>query len=353
MVITFPSFLGFLLYLSSEASRVFIPLLTEELGGSSLAVGLVGGAYGFTYFVASLLFGRQADLRGRLYFVRLGLALSALCFAAQMAAGSVLSLAWLRAAVGFSLGVVTGALLVLAYENRGGVGKYSAWCAAGWIAGSFLAAVLQYYRLIFLLSALICLLAFLLSWRIKGEVLGAKMNHPSLWQVLTRHHRVYFPFFLRHLGASSVWIIFPLYLQHLGASKFWIGMAVMTNYLGQSLLMGVAERGDGFRLFRAGLGLSVLVFLLYPLLSSFYQVYPVQLLLAAAWSALYVGALSVLLREGEGRGTAAGALIGMINLCGALGPLVGGLLAYYWGYRAVMIFAALLSLVGLWWSWKH
>ncbi|MGO0123253.1 MFS transporter [Desulfothermobacter acidiphilus] len=352
MIITPPSLLGFLLYLATEASRVFIPLLTVELGGNALGVGLVGGAYGLAYFIAAFWFGRQADLKGRLRFVRLGLALSALGFAAQMLAGSVIALAWLRAMVGFALGVVTGALLVMAYENRGSIGRYSAWCAAGWIAGSFLAALLRNYQLIFLLSALVCWLAFCLSWRLEEKFLLGKVSHPSFWEVLVRHHRVYLPFFLRHLGASSVWIIFPLYLQQLGASKFWIGMAVMTNYLGQSLLMGVVERGDGYRLFRAGMGLSVLVFLLYPCLKIFYQVYPVQLLLAAAWSTMYIGALSVLLRQGEGRGTAAGVLVGIINLCGALGPLLGGVLAYYWGYAAVMVGAALLSLAGLCWSWN-
>ena len=70
-------------------------------------------------------------------------------------------------------------------------------------------------------------------------------------------------------------------------------------------------------------------------------------LLGVAWSCLYVGALVIVLQSGEERGTAGGIFQATLNLCNAIGPLLGGLIAQYWGYRGVMFFAAGLGVAGM------
>lgn len=345
-----PIALGFLLNLAIESSRLFIPLLTKDFGGTDFDVGLIGAASGLAYFAAAFIFGRLADLFGRLRFVRLGLALSALTFLSQLLARDVVSLLLTRTLVGFALGITTGALLVFAYENRGGIGKFSSSGAMGWIAGSLAAAFFQDYHLLFCFSFLAAAIAFLISLRLEEFKPVRVATAPGYLPVIWRNRAVYWPFFLRHVGASAVWIIFPLFLRELGADKFWIGLVGTANYAGQAVLMVLAERFAGPRLFRLGLFLSGTVFILYPVLSHFYQVFPVQLLLSGAWSALYIGALVLLLRSGEERGTAAGILVANINLCAALGPFLGGLLADWWGYHAPMYAAAILSFTGLIWA---
>jgi predicted MFS family arabinose efflux permease len=73
----------------------------------------------------------------------------------------------------------------------------------------------------------------------------------------------------------------------------------------------------------------------------------VMALLGVAWSCLYVGALLIVLRSGEERGTSSGIFQSTLNLCNALGPLLGGLIAEGFGYRSVLFFAAALSVAGM------
>ncbi len=345
-----PVWIGFLLNLAFESSRIFIPLLTVDIGGTVMDVGFVGAANGLAFFAAAFVFGRQADLFGRLRFVRIGLGLSALAFLSQLVAFNVTALLVVRTLVGFAMGVTTGALLVYAYENRGGVGKFSSFGALGLIAGAAASAVIKEYNLLFLLSFFSSAGAFLLSLRLEEYNKYQKSPVSRFLPLIWRNRAVYLPFFLRQLGASAVWIIFPLFLRELGADKFWIAVVVTVNYAGQAVLMGFVERLTGKGLFRLGLILSGIVFLLYTLTGHVYQVLPVQVLLAGAWSLLYIEALVLLLRSGEEKGTATGILIATTNLCMALGPFLGGLLSSLGGFHAPMYAAAALSFVGLCWA---
>lgn len=345
-----PVWIGFLLNAAIESSRVFIPLLTIDLGGNNFDVGLVGAANGLAYFGTALIIGPQADVFGRLRFVRTGLAVSALAFLGQLLARDVATLLAVRTAVGFALGITTGALVVFAYENRGGVGKFSSFSSLGWIFGATAAALMKEYHLLFLFSFIVCTIAFLISLRLE-EWNKLRLSHmPQSLPVMWRSRAVYFPFFLRHLGASAVWIVFPLYLRELGADRFWIGMVGTANYAGQAVLMTLVERFAGVGLFRLGLYLSGVVFVLYTGLSHFMQVLPVHVMLSAAWSTLYIGALVLLLRSGEERATATGILVANMNLCLAAGPFLGGVLSSFWGYHAPMYAAAALSFTGLLWA---
>jgi MFS family permease len=348
-----PILVGFLFNLAVESSRLFIPLLTRDLGGTDFDVGLVGAANGLAFFATAFIFGRQADISGRLRFVRIGLALSALAFLSQLLARDVTSLLVVRTAVGFTLGITTGTLLVFAYEDRGKVGGFVSAAALGWIFGDLAAAFLKEYHLLFGLSFVSCAAAFFLSLRLQELNRRLVPQAPRFFPVIRRNRAVYVPVFLRHLGASAVWIIFPLFLRELGADKFWIGLVGATNFAGQVVLMSLLERSAGVGLFRLGLFLSGTVFLLYTVLTHFYQVFPVQVMLSAAWSALYIGALVLLLRSGEERGTATGILMANINLCLAAGPFLGGLLASLWDYHAPMYAAAVLSFAGLLWAPKR
>lgn len=345
-----PVWIGFLLNLAFESSRIFIPLLTVDIGGTVMDVGLVGAANGLAFFAAAFVFGRQADIFGRLRFVRIGLGLSALAFLSQLVAFNVTALLVVRTFVGFAMGITTGSLLVFAYENRGGVGKFSSFGALGLIGGSVVSAIIKEYNLLFILSFLSSAVAFFLSLRLEEYNKYQKAPVSRYFPVIWRNRAVYLPFFLRQLGASAIWIIFPLFLRELGADKFWIAMVVTANYAGQAVLMGVVERFTGRGLFRLGLILSGVVFLLYTVTAHVYHVLPVQVLLSGAWSLLYIEALVLLLRSGEEKGTATGILVASTNLCMALGPFLGGLLSSLWGFHAPMFAAAALSFAGLWWA---
>jgi MFS family permease len=329
------------------SSFIFVPLLGAELGASDFEVGLVGAAYGIAFLFSSLISGWKSDHLGRLLFVRWGLLMSSVAFAAQLLAHSVPALIIARAAVGFALGIAVAATITYAFECGTNMGKYSSYGSLGWIFGAAASAMVGNIELLFWLSFLFCLIAFFISLAFKKMPSHKFSKPPNLWLVMRRDYRVYLAVFLRHLGASAVWVIFPLYLVSIGLDHFWIGLLWGVNFVVQFLVMRQLERFSEFKTFFWGQVLSVIVFLAYAFFTNRFSLLILQVVLGVAWSCLYVGALLIVLRAGKEKGTAGGIFQSTLNLCNAVGPLLGGLIAQGWGYRGVMLFAAALCVGGM------
>jgi MFS family permease len=339
--------INFLLYSAIMSSHMFIPLLSADLGASSFEVGLVGAAFGVAYLLSSLFFGWKSDLLGRLRFIRFGLAASSLAFLAQTLSFSLTALFVIRALVGFSLGISTAALIAYIYESSGNMGRFSSYGSLGWIGGALAAATLTGYNTLFIFSAMLCLAAFLVSLSMQETVSAEPKNVPRPLAVARRNSSVLLAFFLRHLGATAIWIILPLFFTSLGASKTWIGLLWGINFAFQFIAMRLVEKFSEKTVFLTGQILSVVVFLGYTLINNYLHVIPLQVLLGVSWAFLYVGSLLVVLKSGEEKGTASGVFFSAINLSGAVGPLVGGLISQLFGYRSVMLFAAAITMAGL------
>lgn len=339
--------IALLTYAATEASIIFIPLLAQELGASYFGVGIVGLSYGMAYFAASFFFGWQSDRYGRINFIKIGLGIGSVAFFLQALANNLPYLMIVRALCGLCLGVSSAALIAYAFETEGVVGKFTSYSALGMIVGAAAAAILKEYDYLFVLSAVMSLIAFVLSLRLKEETIRRKaiMAHPV--QVVTREWKVYLPFFLRQIGAWGVWIILPLFLADIGASKSWIGVLWMINFGVQFIAMRYVERFHQGRMFSLGLLLSGIVFLAYFPATHYLQVIPVQVLIGISWSTLYVGALVLLMRGGEERGTSAGILFSITSLCQGIGPFIAGAITQLMDFRAAMLFAALMSFAGL------
>lgn len=337
----------FLLHSAIMSSQIFIPLLSADLGASSFEVGLVGAAFGVAYLLSSLFFGWKSDLLGRLLFIRFGLAASCVAFLAQTLSFNLTALFVFRALVGFSLGISTAALIAYIYESSGNMGKFSSYGSLGWIGGTLVATTLADYNTLFIFSTLLCLTAFLVSLFMQEAVSTKPKEIPRPLAVARRNSRVLLAFFLRHLGATAIWVILPLFFASLGASKTWIGLLWGINFTFQFIAMRLVENFSEKTVLLTGQILSVVVFLGYTLIHNYLQVIPLQVLLGVSWAFLYVGSLLVVLKSGEEKGTASGVFFAAINLSGAVGPLVGGLISQLFGYRSVMLFAAVITLVGL------
>lgn len=338
---------NFLLNFAIQGSIIFIPLLGVQLGASDFQVGLVGAAYGAAFLITSLFSGWKSDHWGRLLFVRWGLFIGSVAFAAQLLAHDVILLMVARGAVGFALGIATAATIAYAFEAGVDMGKFSSYGSLGWIFGALAAALIGDIHLLFWMSFLICLLAFFLSLAFQKAPAHHFSAPPNLWQVLRRDYRIYLSVFLRHLGATAVWIILPLYLASLGLDRFWIGLLWGINFSVQFVVMRTLERFSEYKIFAFGQVLSVLVFMAFAFVSDKLSLIAVEVFLGVAWSCLYVGALLIVLRSGEEKGTAGGIFQSTLNLCNAVGPLLGGLIAQGWGYRGVLFFAAALGAAGM------
>lgn len=338
---------NFCISFAAMASFIFIPLLGAQLGASDFEVGLVGAVYGIAFLFSSLFSGWKSDHLGRLLFVRWGLLISSAAFAVQLLAHSVPVLMLVRGIVGFSLGIATAATITYAFEAGVDMGKYSSYGSLGWIFGALASALVGEIQLLFCLSFLLCLLAFFLSLAFQKVLTHTFSRPPSLWNVLRRDYRIYLAVFLRHMGAAAVWIIFPLYLASIGLDNFWIGLLWGINFAVQFVVMRQMERFSEYKLFFFGQLLSLFVFVAYAFVTGRYYLIVIQAFMGVAWSCLYVGALLIVLRSGKEKGTAGGIFQSTLNLCNALGPLIGGLIAQGWGYRGVMLFAAALCVGGM------
>lgn len=333
-----------------QSSAIFIPLLGASLGGSSLHIGLLGASYGAAFLLASLYSGQKSDQRGKLHFIRLGLLMCTIAFAAQLLAVNLVALTAARAFVGLSLGVTAAAVVAYAFESGLDMGKFSSFSSLGWIGGSATATLITDIHMLFLASSIFCAVAFAMSIflpRPATEVSIPVGHKPNLVEVLKRGRTVYLSVFLRHLGATSVFIILPLYLASLGVSNSWIAALWMINFVVQFFVMRILERFDPAKVFAVGQVLSIIVFLGYGLAHSLQPLLFIQVVLGAAWACLYVGALLLVLRIGREPGTASGLFTATLNLCNAIGPLLGGIIAQYYGYRGVMFFAAAIGVGGM------
>ena len=173
-----------------------------------------------------------------------------------------------------------------------------------------------------------------------------RLDQPFLdTRVLRRNWRIYLSFFLRHLGAFSIWTIFPVFLSDLGASRLWVGIIYAINPLGQFVFMSLLDRASEKLLITVGFVLSVLVFAAFGVVTNFKQVAPIQVFLALSWSCLYLGSLKELMRLNPERSTAAGMFQSVLNLAAVGGALLEGVTGAF-GYRAVMFGAAGLALAG-------
>ncbi len=327
-------------------SWIFIPTLARDLGASNLQVGLVGASYGVSIFISSYIFGRASDMWGRKVFMTLGMGMSALSFLLQALAWNVPSLIALRFIAGLTLGISTAPLIAYVFETGGKMGKFSSYGSIGWALGNILAGIIAIYWKLFALSSLFFLMAFVISLRLPPSNYRRVRIPLFPREVIKRNFRVYFSYFLRNVGASSIWTIFPLFLLDIGASKFWIGVIYFMNSGLQVILMRYVDRYSDTRLINAGLLISAFVFLGYSFATDYRQVMPLQGFLALSWSGLYVGSLLYMTNRNVERATSVGMLTSVISISGAFGPILGGAISQFYGYREVMVFAAFLSIIG-------
>jgi len=207
--------------------------------------------------------------------------------------------------------------------------------------------ILKEIHLVFWLSFLVCFMAFFVSLSFRKVPAHHFTRPPNLWHVLRRDYKIYLAVFLRHMGATAVWIIFPLYLVSVGYDNFWIGTFWGINFAVQFLVMRQLMRFSELKIFFIGQLLSVPVFIAYAFVTGRLYLIVIQVVMGVAWSCLYVGALLIVLKSGKEKGTAGGLFQSTLNLCNAIGPFLGGLIAQGWGYQGVMLFAAALSAAGM------
>ncbi|MCX7912506.1 MAG: MFS transporter [Dehalococcoidales bacterium] len=327
-----------------EASNVFIPLYAREIGASDLEVGFMAAASGIAFFASSFIFGRLSDIHGRMAFIRIGLAITALSYLTQLFARTPLTLIMARASIGFALGINSSVLMAYTYENQRQIGHFVSYGALGWLLGAVSAAIIKEYHALFITSAVIAFFAFLTSFFLVEKAISRMQVARIPVALFKADYRIYLGFFLRQLGGNAIWAIWPLYQASIGATKLWIALTEVTNMVGQIIAMRYIERFNPARMFQGGLFLSAIVFVGYGFINRYWQLIPAQVFLSVAYSSMFVGALSYLLRHHPEYGTTSGLLNSVNALSGIFGPFLGGGISQVFGYQTLMFTSAGITL---------
>jgi MFS family permease len=349
-----PRLIAMLTNIAVSSSLLFIPNLAKELNATDLQIGVIGAVYGLTTFISSYIFGRASDIYSKRFFIRLGLGVSTIAFSLQAFTDPSFImpilldpwfLAFTRGLVGFSLGIFPAALTAFVHESKESLGHFTSFGALGWSIGTFITGIIAFYWGAFLFSSLCVFFAFLISFTME-EIKTSALRVPLLpYGVLRKNWHVYLSFFLRHAGANGIWLIYPLYIIDLGGDKFWIGVIYTINTVVQFIVMPFLDRFAEKTLINLGLTFSLATFILLALTQHFTQLIPVQVLLAASWSCLYIGSLTYLMKHNIEKATSVGLLTSVLSLSQVFGSLIGGAVSYFFGYRGTMYVAVLLTVL--------
>jgi MFS family permease len=335
------------------AASIFIPIVMQkEMGASSLQIGLVATGYTSALFTASVIIGRQADIKGRRRFLRIGFAIAAMATILQIFVNDSLSLLMVRILLGAAAGMIQSVLVAYfiyeSHESMNKVGIFSSIGALGWGAGSMIAGAIGDYVFVFVFSAGLMISAGIVIFTL--PITQEKTFYVPLFprNVFKKNAAVYSSILIRHIGANFVWVTYPLFLMdELHADSTWVGIVYGVNAFGQFFVMRRLDPFNSTNLVKIGFIASAATFLGFSLTQTILEIVPLQILLAIAWSALYVGSLKYVTERNPEKATSTGWLQGMISMAGIIGPAIGGILDMEVGYRWTMIIAMILSIIGL------
>jgi DHA1 family multidrug resistance protein-like MFS transporter len=329
---------------------IIVPvILQEQFFASTSLIGVIAGGVAAAGFVSSYVFGRASDMYGRRMILVLGLFLSGIATLAQLASlvwGGIELFAWMRLLIGFCSGIFPAALLAYAYGTRSTrMGRFSAFGAAGWGIGNLAVGLFGvFYEAAYLFCAILIFASFALALMLPFSK-EVKMDVPLFpVKLIRKNASVYSAMLVRHTGANMIWVTYPLFLRSIGADNEWIGLIYGVNSFGQFFFMMLLDRYDPAILVALGLVSSAATFFTFTLVGNFWEILPSQLLLAFAWSCLYVGSLRYLMDRNEEKATVTGLLSSTTSISGILGPLFGGFAATAFGFKGTIAIATAMSI---------
>ena len=322
--------------ISVASSSALLPLFAFRMGASPFEIGLILLSYNAANLLGAWIFGRYVDGWGAGTVLQIGLVCCTGAFFFQALAYDAASMMVVRFAAGFAAGMYPPALFTYSYETEGRLGPAVSLGAVGVGLGTVVAGLLDSAFLIFLMGGALFGLTAIVSFRLPKI---AHTPHLMPWvplSVIKENAGLYLSVFIRHSGATAVWVIYPLFLASLGASPWLIGLILGINFLFQFLASWGLDRYRSSTLVHWGYILSAVVFVGLATATSLWWLPPFQALLGIAWSFLYVGAMRAVMEGNPEHGTANGLLQSSFRLAGIIGPPLGGILATLGGYQLSM-----------------
>lgn len=346
------------------------PLYADELGLSLTAAGVAIAASSIAVILFSPIWGVLADRSGRKKpFLILGTLLFALTSLSLFTAQTFALLVVLRFLQGAAF--ATNPLLTALFSDHFGrqaarrFGAFSAANALGWGLGSLSSGILADLigiRWTFLVISVFPLVSAAILYKGIPEESPAEASHAAAAGPERRVPRklvyLYATIFARHSAAVALWAMFPIYLRGFVGSLSWVGAINGINMIVQPLFMlaigRAAEHRDKLQIISWGITGSIATFAVYATAPTIWQVLVGQLMIAAAWSAIFIGLNLYIMAEVPpgSRCRAFGYLQSSMTGAAAVGPLLGGALSDAFGIREMIWITAGLMATSFPFLWK-
>jgi MFS family permease len=166
-------------------------------------------------------------------------------------------------------------------------------------------------------------------------------------KIIKRNFPVYLSVMFRHIGANMIWVVYAIFLADLGADPLFIGLVYGVNATAQFVFMNYVDRFGSKRLVLFGFIFSMLTFPSYTFATTYWMIIPSQIMIAGAWSCLYVGSVKYVMERNEEKGTSAGLLQSFLSVSAIIGAILGGVATYSLGYHGTMYLATVMAAIGL------
>lgn len=350
--------ISFLVGIGASALPLYLPVFAKDLGASFSTIGAITAIYAITSGLSFYYFGRFSDLRAiRKVLIVAGLLGLFVFGAAHYIANSVSSLFLIRALHGVAIGMYTGPMIAYLSADgnnlRRGISHFLSYSALGWAVGAFgagYAANFFSYNLIFLLSSIPFLLAFIVGLHIEREKISTIYVPFFPLHLIKKNIMVYLAFLIRNITAHAIWAIFAVYILSLnGGSPTTVAVVLGINPLAQFFIMRAIPKMpySSATFVKIGLAVSTFAFFTIGLAPTAYYLILSMSVIAVSWSFLYVGTNLYLLERNPEKATVSGLLQSTISLAMVVGPLAGGLLSDLFGMRKMILIASAVSLIAL------
>ena len=325
---------------------VFMPIIAKGVTGSLFEIGVIVASFFFAQILSELYFGRMSDKKGkRLLFIRIGFIGCAVTFGLHYFADDVSLLLLARIGAGITTGIMIPAMLAYSYEagkDKRKVASVVSFQALGWLAGIVAAGLANDTQLIFLVSSGFFLVGLVLTAKLPNITSKQELKPGTTKSVIVKNKFLFLSLLLRHIGASSVWMILPIMLmEKFGAELYQISIVYVFNTVTAFVIMTLMAskiRITNVTKFKIGIGLTAFVFVGLAFITEWWMAMPFMALVGATWAFLFIGGNFHLMAHNP-KSTSTGIFSSTLSIATVIGPLIAGAIAFSYGYTAVMYFA--------------
>lgn len=325
---------------------VFMPIIAKETTDSLFEIGIIVASFSFAQILSEIYFGRISDKMGkRLLFIRIGFIGCAITFGFHYFANDSTLLLIARLGAGITTGIMIPAMLAYAYESREDKSKIASvisFHALGWLAGIVAAGIVNDTKLLFLVSAGLFFVGFVTTLKMPNVIAEKELGKGTTKRVISKNKFLFLSLLMRHTGATAVWMILPILLMDkLGAELYQVSIVYVSNTLTAFVVMNLmASRINisNVTKFKIGIGMTVFVFVGFLFISEWWMAMPFMSLVGATWAFLFIGG-NIHLMENNPRSTSTGIFSSTVSIASVIGPVIGGTVAFLYGYNEVIYFA--------------